>query len=33
MYEAARVLFAFIPNWGRLASTLVRLHRRAARNA
>lgn len=27
MYEAARVLFAFIPNWGRLASTLVRLHR------
>ncbi|KIY92313.1 clathrin, heavy polypeptide, partial [Monoraphidium neglectum] len=26
-YEAARVLFAFIPNWGRLASTLVRLHR------
>ena len=30
MYEAARVLFAFIPNWGRLASTLVRLHRRVA---
>ncbi|KAI8476142.1 MAG: vesicle coat protein clathrin, heavy chain [Monoraphidium minutum] len=27
MHEAARVLFAFIPNWGRLASTLVRLHR------
>ena len=27
MYEAARVLFAFLPNWGRLASTLVRLHR------
>jgi len=26
-YEAARVLFAFIPNYGRLASTLVRLHR------
>jgi hypothetical protein len=26
-FEAARVLFAFIPNWGRLASTLVRLHR------
>eukprot|EP00879_Flechtneria_rotunda_P000465 GHRR01000566.1.p1 GENE.GHRR01000566.1~~GHRR01000566.1.p1 ORF type:complete len:1351 (+),score=578.78 GHRR01000566.1:197-4249(+) len=27
MYEAARMLFAHIPNWGRLASTLVRLHR------
>eukprot|EP00878_Enallax_costatus_P009783 GHUV01010216.1.p1 GENE.GHUV01010216.1~~GHUV01010216.1.p1 ORF type:complete len:693 (+),score=274.84 GHUV01010216.1:1211-3289(+) len=27
MYEAARLLFTNIPNWGRLASTLVRLHR------
>lgn len=27
MYEAARALFAHIPNWGRLASTLVKLHR------
>lgn len=27
MYEAARLLFTHIPNWGRLASTLVRLHR------
>lgn len=27
MFEAARVLYAFIPNWGRLASALVRLHR------
>jgi clathrin heavy chain len=27
LYEAARLLFAHIPNWGRLASTLVRLHR------
>ena len=26
-YEAARVLFAHIPNWGRLASTLVKLER------
>lgn len=26
-YEAARLLFAHIPNWGRLASTLVKLHR------
>ena len=26
LYEAARVVFAHIPNWGRLASTLVRLH-------
>ena len=25
--EAARLLFAHIPNWGRLASTLVKLHR------
>ena len=25
-YEAARIIFAHIPNWGRLASTLVRLH-------
>ena len=27
MYEAARILFQAIPNWGRLASTLVRLRR------
>jgi len=27
LFEAARILFAHIPNWGRLASTLVRLHR------
>ena len=27
LFEAARLLFAHIPNWGRLASTLVRLHR------
>ena len=26
MFEAARAIFAHIPNWGRLASTLVRLH-------
>jgi clathrin heavy chain len=26
-YEAARALYAFIPNYGRLASALVRLHR------
>lgn len=26
LYEAARVVFAHIPNYGRLASTLVRLH-------
>ncbi|KAK9805974.1 hypothetical protein WJX73_010066 [Symbiochloris irregularis] len=26
LYEAARVIFTHIPNWGRLASTLVRLH-------
>ena len=26
LYEAARAIFAHIPNWGRLASTLVRLH-------
>lgn len=25
LYEAARVLFAHLPNYGRLASTLVRL--------
>ncbi len=25
-YDAARILFMHIPNWGRLASTLVRLH-------
>mmetsp|Transcript_17485 Transcript_17485/g.52457 ORF Transcript_17485/g.52457 Transcript_17485/m.52457 type:complete len:1706 (-) Transcript_17485:516-5633(-) len=25
-YDAARILFTHIPNWGRLASTLVRLH-------
>ena len=27
MYEPARILFQHIPNWGRLASTLVRLGR------
>ena len=27
MYEAARILFQHIPNWGRMASTLVRLQR------
>jgi len=27
LYEAARILYARIPNWGRLASTFVRLHR------
>ena len=26
LYEAARVIYARIPNYGRLASTLVRLH-------
>ena len=26
MFEAARAIFAHIPNWGCLASTLVRLH-------
>lgn len=26
LYDAARAIFAHIPNWGRLASTLVRLH-------
>jgi tetratricopeptide (TPR) repeat protein len=26
LYEAARVVYARIPNWGRLASTLVKLH-------
>ena len=26
LFEAARAIFAHIPNWGRLASTLVRLH-------
>jgi clathrin heavy chain len=26
LYEAARIIFVHIPNWGRLASTLVRLH-------
>ena len=26
LYEAARIIFAHIPNYGRLASTLVRLH-------
>jgi Region in Clathrin and VPS len=25
-YEAARIVFQHIPNWGRLASTLVKLH-------
>lgn len=25
LYEAARILFTAIPNWGRLASTLVKL--------
>lgn len=27
LYDAARVLFAHLPNWGRLASTLVRLRK------
>jgi len=27
MYDPARILFQHIPNWGRLASTLVRLGR------
>ena len=27
MYEPARILFQHLPNWGRLASTLVRLGR------
>lgn len=27
LFEAARALYAHIPNWGRLASALVRLHR------
>ena len=27
MYEPARILFQQLPNWGRLASTLVRLNR------
>jgi len=26
LYESARAIFAHIPNYGRLASTLVRLH-------
>ena len=26
LYEAARVIFTRMPSWGRLASTLVRLH-------
>ena len=26
LFEAARAIFGHIPNWGRLASTLVRLH-------
>ena len=26
LYEAARVIFTHMPSWGRLASTLVRLH-------
>jgi hypothetical protein len=26
LYDAARVVYARIPNYGRLASTLVRLH-------
>lgn len=26
LYDAARILFQHIPNWGRLASTLVKLH-------
>ena len=25
MYEAAKILFTFVLNWGRLASTLVKL--------
>lgn len=27
LFEASRIIFAHIPNWGRLASTLVKLHR------
>lgn len=27
LFEAARALYALVPNWGRLASALVRLHR------
>lgn len=27
IYEASRILYGKIPNWGRLASTFVRLHR------
>lgn len=26
LFEAARIIFQHIPNWGRLASTLVKLH-------
>lgn len=26
LYEAAKIIFAFISNWGKLASTLVKLH-------
>ena len=26
LFEAAKIIFTHIPNWGRLASTLVRLH-------
>lgn len=26
LYEAARIIYSRIPNYGRLASTLVRLH-------
>ena len=31
LYEAARVIFTRIPNYGRLASTLVKLHQFQAR--
>ena len=26
LFDAARIIFQHIPNWGRLASTLVKLH-------
>ena len=26
LYESARILFQHIPNWGKLASTLVKMH-------
>jgi clathrin heavy chain len=33
LYEAARIIFAHLPNYGRLASTLVKLHRCGAGGA